>query len=51
VQQPSRYIIATDTELDSTQWLITSKKIGTDGKTALSLSEYNSDMYIYEVPE
>lgn len=51
VQQPSRYIIATDTELDSTHWLITSKKIGTDGKTALSLSEYNSDMYIYEVPE
>lgn len=51
VQQPSRYIIATDTELDSTQWLITSKKIGTDGKTALSLSEYNDEMYIYEVPE
>lgn len=51
VQQPSRYIIATDTELDSTQWLITSKKIGTDGKTALSLSEYNDEMYNYEVPE
>lgn len=51
IQQPSRYIIATEMELDSTQWIITSKKIGTDGKTALALSEYNSDMYNYTVPE
>jgi len=51
VQQPSRYIIATEAELDSTQWIITSKKIGTDGKTALALSEYNAEMYNYEVPE
>ncbi len=41
VQSPSRYVIATPTEMDATQWTVVDKSPGADGKTALTLTEYS----------
>ncbi|QHJ81559.1 MAG: hypothetical protein [Bacteriophage sp.] len=49
VQSASRYAIATDEELERTQWVIASKNPGTDGTTSLSVTEYNDEMYNYTV--
>lgn len=51
VQSASRYAIATDEELERTQWVIASKNPGTDGTTSLSVTEYNDEMYNYTVNE
>ena len=49
VQSPSRYIIATQVEMDATEWVVTEKKPSSDGATALTIIEYNAEMYNYEV--
>lgn len=51
VQSPSRYLIATQVEIDATKWTVTEKKPNGDGTTSLTMSEYNDDMYNYEVTE
>lgn len=51
VQSPSRYVIATQMEMDATKWTITEKKPNGDGTTSLTMSEYNDEMYNYEVTE
>ncbi|HEJ7888743.1 TPA: MoaD/ThiS family protein [Serratia liquefaciens] len=51
VQSPSRYVIATQVEMDATKWTITEKKPNGDGTTSLTMSEYNDEMYNYEVTE
>ncbi|BAO32643.1 TPA: host specificity factor TipJ family phage tail protein [Serratia marcescens] len=48
-QSPSRYVIATQVEMDATKWTITEKKPNGDGTTSLTMSEYNDEMYNYEV--
>jgi hypothetical protein len=45
VQSPSRYVIATSTELDATQWIITAKQPNGDGTTSLTLEEYSDLIY------
>ncbi|MGU3413786.1 host specificity factor TipJ family phage tail protein [Enterobacteriaceae bacterium C34A] len=45
VQSPSRYVIATSTELDATQWTITAKQPNGDGTTSLTLEEYSDLIY------
>ncbi|MGL4725612.1 MAG: host specificity factor TipJ family phage tail protein [Scandinavium sp.] len=45
VQSPSRYVIATSTEMDATQWTITAKQPNSDGTTALTLEEYSDLIY------
>jgi len=49
VQSPSRYIIATQIEMDATEWVVTEKQPNSDGTTALTIVEYNDEMYDYEV--
>lgn len=49
VQSASRYAIATDAELESTKWVITSKNPGTNGKTTLAVTEYSDEMYNYSL--
>ncbi|WP_199639634.1 host specificity factor TipJ family phage tail protein [Serratia sp. PAMC26656] len=51
IQSPSRYVIATEVEMDATKWTITEKKPNGDGTTSLTMSEYNDEMYNYEVAE
>ncbi|HIE4799250.1 TPA: host specificity factor TipJ family phage tail protein [Serratia marcescens] len=51
VQSPSRYVIASQVEMDATKWTITEKKPNGDGTTSLTMSEYNDEMYNYEVTE
>ncbi len=51
VQSPSRYVIATQVEMDATKWTITEKKPNGDGTTSLTVSEYNDEMHNYEVTE
>lgn len=45
VQSPSRYYIATTTEMNSTLWVITEKKPNSDGTTELKLAEYSDLIY------
>ena len=47
VQSPSRYIIATQEELNSTLWTISEKKPNADGVTSLTLNEYSELIYQY----
>jgi hypothetical protein len=54
-QSPSRYIIATLQEIDSTLWKVTEKKPSNDNRdngsgetAALTLVEYNAEMYDYQ---
>lgn len=51
VQSPSRFIIATQVEMDSTKWVITEKRPNSDGTTGLTASEYSDAMYDYVVTE
>ncbi|TCW00381.1 hypothetical protein EDC52_101731 [Biostraticola tofi] len=51
VQSASRYFIATAGEMDETLWTITQKQTSADGKTSITVSEYNQKMYEYEVSE
>lgn len=46
VQSPSRYFIATDTELNSTLWRVESAKPNGDETHTLSLSEYSDEIYL-----
>jgi len=50
VQSPSRYIIATQVEMDSTKWTVTEKKPTSDGAT-LTAVEYNDEMFNYVIAE
>ena len=45
VQSPSRYVIATSEELDSTCWIISEKKPNSNGTTSLNLAEYSDLIY------
>lgn len=45
VQSPSRYFIATDSELNSTLWRVESSKPNGDETQTLSLSEYSDEIY------
>lgn len=49
VQNPSRYAIATQAEMEMTKWVISSKTPGNNGKTSLSVAEYSDEMYNYSV--
>ncbi|STQ44533.1 Replication protein P [Ewingella americana] len=51
VQSPSRFIIATQVEMDATKWVITEKRPNSDGTTGLTASEYSDAMYDYVVTE
>ncbi|WP_416413790.1 host specificity factor TipJ family phage tail protein [Pantoea sp. App145] len=45
VQSPSRYFIATDSELNSTLWRVDSAKPNGDETQTLSLTEYSASIY------
>lgn len=45
VQSPSRYFIATDSELNSTIWRVESAKPNGDETQTLSLTEYSDSIY------
>ncbi len=45
VQSPSRYVIATNEEMNATQWIISEKQPNSDGTTALTLAEYSDFIY------
>lgn len=51
VQSPSRYIIATQIEMDATKWTVTEKKPNSDGTTAITAVEYADQMYNYVITE
>ena len=44
VQSPSRYVIATQEEMDATLWRVDEKKPNSDGTTAFTLSEYSNQI-------
>ena len=46
VQNPSRYFIATDSELNSTIWRVDSAKPNGDDTQTLSLTEYSDSIYL-----
>lgn len=46
VQSPSRYIIATQEELNATLWTIAEKKPNADGTISLTLTEYSELIYL-----
>lgn len=45
VQSPSRYFVATDSELNSTLWRVDSAKPNGDETQTLSLTEYSAEIY------
>ncbi|MEQ9830544.1 host specificity factor TipJ family phage tail protein [Pectobacterium versatile] len=48
-QSPSRFIIASESELLLTKWTITDKTPNTNGTTSLTLSEYSDSIYEYSI--
>lgn len=49
VQSPSRYIIATQVEQDSTKWTVTEKKPNSSGTTSITAVEYSDEMFNYVI--
>lgn len=45
IQSPSRYVIATQEEMNSTLWKVDTKKPNSDGTTSFTLSEYSDLIY------
>lgn len=50
VQSPSRYIIATQSEMGKTLWTVTAKQPSQNGSVGLTVAEYHDEMYEYDNP-